>query len=456
MIANCRRPTFRLSYQPIIITLSKVHSKQKIANGIIFGLTLLAIPLWFISFPNSTFRHNINPWYIYSSQIAGITGFMLYAFSLLLSTRMTWLEDFFGGLDKVYQTHHTIGKMAFVLILYHPLALTARWIPQDVAKALQYLFPTHRRLAIDLGSWALLGFLLLMLLTLVIKIPYDKWKLTHKLTGVVFLLFVAHFFLLDELVNANIALAIYLGVFSLIGSVSFLYKSVFFPLLADRKSYTVKKVNKLNKKVIEVTLSPNSESLSFTPGQFCFFSYRHPSISKEAHPFTICSTTPDGDIIIIVKALGDYTKHLYETLVDGTKAIIEGPYGRFDYRKHNQPQLWIAGGVGIAPFISWTNALQKESRLSNFDVDLYYCVNSREEAVYIEKFTELESKLQNFSFHAICADQDGFLSADKIQNINRREIFICGPKEMRQSLIKEFRDLKIPDKNIHFEDFDFI
>lgn len=383
-------------------------------------------------------------------------GFILYAISLVLSTRMAWIEDIFGGLDKVYQTHHTIGKIAFFLILYHPIALAARWIPEDVVKALQYVLPTHRRLSIDLGSWALLGFLLLMLVTLVIKIPYDKWKLTHKLTGFIFLLFIAHFFLLDELVSANVPLAVYLGFFSVLGITSFLYKTVFFDWFADKKSFIVEKVERLNPKVMEITLKPKNERLTFTPGQFCFFSYEDSAISKEAHPFTIFSITEEKSISIIVKALGDYTNHLYQTLSPGVEALIEGPYGRFDFKKYSQPQLWIAGGVGIAPFISWANDLNKESLPSDFDADLYYCVNSREEAIHIEKFNELESKLPSFSFHLICADRDGFLSTKEINNLKGREIFICGPKEMRQSLLKEFKELQVPDHNIHFEDFDFI
>lgn len=433
-----------------------MQNKQKIATAFLFGLAILAIPLWLISFPETTFRHNLNFWLIGSSQLAGILGFVLYSFSLILSTRLRWIEDLFGGLDKVYQTHHTIGKIAFFLILYHPIALAARWIPQDISKALQYVLPTHRRLAIDLGSWALLVFLLIMLVTLVIKIPYDKWKITHKLTGIVFLLIIPHFFLLDKLVSANITLAIYLGFFSLLGVLSFLYKSVFFDWMTDRKSYSVKEVDRLNKKVMEVRLSPNNSQLQFIPGQFCFFSYRHPSISREAHPYTICSTTSEKDITIIVKALGDYTNHLYNTLEVGAKTLIEGPYGRFNYKTYPQPQLWIAGGVGIAPFISWSNALLKEPQSSNFETDLYYCVNSRKEAIYIEKFKELESKLPGFSLHLTCADREGFLSADEINDVKGREIFICGPKEMRQSLLKEFRALQIASKNIHFEDFDFI
>jgi predicted ferric reductase len=432
-----------------------MRSKQTIATSVIFGLTILAIPLWLISYPETTFRHNLNPWLISSSQLAGLLGFVLYSFSLLLSTRLKWVEDSFGGLDKVYQAHHNIGKIAFFLLLYHPLALAARWIPQDFGKAIQYLLPTHRRLAIDLGSWALLVFFLLMLVTLIIKIPYDKWKLTHKLTGIVFLLIIPHFFLLDELVNANIPLAIYVGFFSLLGVISFLYKSVFFDWISDKKSYTVKKVNRLNNKVMEVTLAPDNSQLEFIPGQFCFFSYRHPNISREAHPYTICSTTSENNITIVVKALGDYTNHLYNTLEVGAKTLIEGPYGRFNYNDSNQPQLWVAGGVGIAPFISWANDLLMEPPPSDFNAELYYCVNSEEEAIHVEKFKELESTISGFSFHLTCADREGFLSVKEIQDFKGREIFICGPKEMRQSLLKEFRQLQVPGKNIHFEDFDF-
>lgn len=430
-------------------------SKRKLANAIIYGLPILAIPLWALSYPETTFRHNLKPWFIYTSQVAGIMGFIMYALSLVLSTRIIWIEDLFGGLDKVYQTHHTIGKIAFFLILYHPIALAARWIPQDVGKALQYVFPTHRRLAIDLGSWAMLGFILLMLITLVIKIPYDKWKLIHKLTGIIFILFILHIFLLDELVSTNPFLAVYLGLFAVLGVISFLYKSIFYNWLADKKSYTVQHINRPNNQVMEITLSPNGKQLQFTPGQFCFFSYSDPKISREAHPFTICSTPSDDHITIIVKALGDYTNHLCQTLKPGVKALIEGPYGRFDYKNYDQPQIWIAGGVGIAPFISWANNLEESLIPANFNTDLYYCVNSTEEAVHLKKFEELENQLNGFSFHLIRTDREGFLSANDIVDLNNREIFICGPKEMRQSLLKEFKELQVLGKNIHFEDFDF-
>lgn len=431
-------------------------SKRKIATVFLYGFAVLAIPLWALSFPETTFRHNPNPWLVYSSQIAGILGFILYAAALMLSTRLAWIEDLFGGLDKAYQTHHTIGKLAFFLILYHPISLAARWIPQNISKTFLYLLPTHRRLAINIGSWSLLGFLLLMLVTLVIKIPYDKWKLSHKLTGIIFILMILHVFLLDEMISTNPILATYLGLFAVLGVVSFLYKSIFFNWLADKKFYTVQHIEKLNKRVMEITLTPNENQLQFRPGQFCFFSYSDSAISREAHPFTICSSPSEDHITIIVKALGDYTHKLHQTLTPGTQAFVEGAYGRFDYTNYQQPQIWVAGGVGIAPFISWARALYENPTSPDFETDLYYCVDSREEAIHIQTFRALEDKLPGFTLHLNCADREGFLSAEEINNINGREIFICGPKEMRQSLLKGFRRLQVPDKKIHFEDFDFI
>src|SRR5690606_8733563 len=105
-----------------------------------------------------------------------------------LSTRIKWLEDHFGGLDKIYHMHHTTGKAAFFLMLFHPVMLALRWVPEDVNKTLWFLFPVHRRLEMNLGSWALWGIFLLMLVTLVIKIPYNKWKIAHKFLGVFFIL----------------------------------------------------------------------------------------------------------------------------------------------------------------------------------------------------------------------------------------------------------------------------
>ncbi len=431
-----------------------MNKANKIASRIVWGLALLVIPIWLLSYPDTTMRHNLKPFFIYTSQLTAIVGFALYAFSFILSTRLKWLEDFFGGLDKIYHTHHSIGKVAFFLLLIHPVMLALRWLPENSSKALWYVFPVHRRLEINLGSWALWGLVLLMLVTLFIKLPYDKWKITHKLMGVLFLLGVLHIFLLDGFIAQNLALTFYLLLLSGLALLAFLYKTIFFDWVVKKISFKVENVNRLNSQVIEISLLPDSAPLNFIPGQFCFFSFKDARIGREAHPYTMCSSPDERRITIIVKALGNYTQRLYETLQPGVSALIEGPYGRFDYQNGKQAQIWIGGGVGIVPFISWSRDL-KNGAATHFEIDLYYCVNSAADALHLQEFEGLEQQLPGFHVHLVRVDQEGLLQAADIPGITQKDIFICGPKAMRKVLLKQMHALQVADENIHFEDFDF-
>jgi predicted ferric reductase len=48
---------------------------------------------------------------------------MLMSFSLFISTRPRWAEQFFGGLDKMYMTHRRTSTSAFLLMFVHLLTV---------------------------------------------------------------------------------------------------------------------------------------------------------------------------------------------------------------------------------------------------------------------------------------------------------------------------------------------
>lgn len=62
-------------------------------------------------------------------QLSGLVGTVWLALTLLLSTRWTVVEDMFGGLDKVYKTHHLLGIGSFVLLVLHPLLFATELLP---------------------------------------------------------------------------------------------------------------------------------------------------------------------------------------------------------------------------------------------------------------------------------------------------------------------------------------
>jgi len=428
--------------------------KRKLGPWLFWGAVLTVIPLWLISFPETTIRHNLKPFYVYGSQVTAWAGFALFALTFVLSARLKLLEDYFGGLDKMYHLHHTMAKTALVLLIIHPILLALRWIPEDSGRLLWYLFPVHRQFEINIGSWALWGLILLMIFTIIIRIPYDKWKITHKFMGVFFILGMAHIYFVDLSMSSNPALAIYLTILSIAGIAAWLYKSLLFDFIVNKPRFRVVKVDRLSDKVIEIVLKPLDEALRFKPGQFYFFSFRAAGISRESHPYTVCDMTNEGEITIMVKSLGDYTKQLYRELETGATAVLEGPYGRFYYRNGSSNQVWIGGGVGIAPFISWANDLKRDNK-SGLTIDLYYCVNTEKEAAHLHVFKDLEKQMESFKVNLIRADVEGFFKTGEIPRASEKDFFICGPKEMRKAILPELKKLGVSKKSVHFEDFDF-
>jgi len=428
--------------------------KKQLGPWLFWGTALMVIPLWLISFPETTIRNNRIPIIIYGSQITAWAGFALFALTFVLSARLTWLEDYFGGLDKMYNVHHSMGKIALLLLIIHPTMLALRWIPENSGRLLWYFFPVHRQFEINLGSWALWGLILLMVFTLVIRLPYDKWKISHKFMGIFFILGVAHIYFLDLSLPANLALTSYVSVISVAGVTAWFYKSVLFDFVVKKSRFEVTDVNHLSDTIIEIILKPMDEPPRFVPGQFYFFSFRAKGITRESHPYTVCDTTNEGQISIMVKALGDYTKELHRKLESGATALLEGPYGRFDYRQGKDKQVWMGGGVGIAPFISWANDLKKQNK-TDLNIHLFYCVNTEKEATHLHLFRELENQVDTFRVDLIRADVEGFLKPENISGIAEKDIFICGPGEMRKALLPKLKKQGVPKKSIHFEDFDF-
>lgn len=54
--------------------------------------------------------------------LLGGIAFLLMSCSIILSTRAAVFEDWFGGLDRMYQVHRVVGVMAALSALVHSLA----------------------------------------------------------------------------------------------------------------------------------------------------------------------------------------------------------------------------------------------------------------------------------------------------------------------------------------------
>ena len=118
-------------------------------------------------------------------------------------------------------------------------------------------------------------------------------------------------------------------------------------------------------------------------------------------------------------------------------------------------QIWVAGGIGITPFLSMAKSLPE----SGYKIDLYYSVKTASELIdWDSLYGVAMAKNGNFRVIPYVGDQyKDRLSVDLIEKmsgeITNRDIFICGPPPMMASLKKQFKDKGVPTARIHSEEF---
>jgi predicted ferric reductase len=391
---------------------------------------------------------------------AGIVGLCFFAANIFLSGRYTFIDKLFGGLDRVYFFHRRVGITAFTLLSVHLLAITLRNVQYGWQSVIDFTF--------DLSSWPVLfgrlsyyGLIIIIFITLYVRLRYERLKLLHTFLGVFLFLGGLHAFLIPSDIAANQLLRFYVLGIATLSLISYAWRTVLKRWLVPRIKADVIAVNKLGDAVTEVVLKPRNQKINFIPGQFNFWRFKQENIPYEDHPFSITSSTEEDTIRLSAKALGDFTKRLPE-LRPGAVAEIQGPYGGFSFlkRSQNKKQIWIAGGIGITPFMSMARSLrdrvEKEPELKAYDISLFYSVKNEVELIYGEELKAIANTVPNFTFFPWVAEHDGFITAEAISkktSLSDVDVFICGPKPLLNALNTQFVGLGISKSHIHFELF---
>ena len=134
-------------------------------------------------------------WQIYLAKIGSHGSVMLMSWAILLATRLSPFENLFMGLDKLYKAHRRIGVWSFLIIFLHPVFLAIAW--NDSLPDILRFFWFSDNVVRNTGIAALLGFILLVVLTVAVKMAYHNWKRSHDFFGLLLLLVAVHLILAE-------------------------------------------------------------------------------------------------------------------------------------------------------------------------------------------------------------------------------------------------------------------
>ncbi len=409
---------------------------------------LLLIVTFLLSIPAAS-HTGLSTW---GSLAASSVAFVAMALNQFLATRPRYFEGMFGGLDRMYRTHKTTGKIALALILVHYF-VTPNFKGQVLTGGLNDLAKD----AATIGFWSLL---VLIAFSLVKKIPFTKyevpyhiWRQSHRFIGVAFVFITFHQMFIKRPFDGNALLAGYLNLFAVIGVASFLYTQLA-PFLRKRK-YEVTSVDQQAGSAL-ISAKPVSRPLKSVAGQFAVINIKKSGL-REPHPFTIAGRDEVGGLSFAIKASGDFTKRLYENVAVGDQMQVQGAYGRFKFNSKSSRQLWLAGGIGVTPFLAMAQEL--DNSLSQ-EVCLFHCVRDAGEAVDQQALLSKVEEVDKFSYILFSSDEEGRLDAQKLTDLVDFEIdgasmMFCGPPPLRLAITKGLKNMGKKLSSVKFELFEF-
>lgn len=388
------------------------------------------------------------------SQLSGILGLVLFAFTLMLSARFPWMEKIMGPLNKVYTAHHTLGTAALAMLLTHPIFSIVNAILLQKPRLERYILPGFDN-ALTWGILSLWTLVLLMVLTLYLRPRYPLWKKTHQFLGLSLFFAGLHSLLIPSDVTSSPLLRWYLFGVATFGILSYTAYTILNFVSIKRYAYTIDSIDRLSDAVISVHLKPGGQALASQPGQFIFIRFKLDGKWSEIHPFSLTQRADKHGLGISMKVLGDDTSRFMQLLRVGVSAQIEGPFGTFGHEMQTLPRvICVAGGIGTTPFLSLLPALEAQQ-----SADFYYAIKNTQESVYLPALRKLEEARKGLRIIPWLSDNQGYLTGDIIlrQSAMTKDdhVFLCGPPGMMKALKNRLIALGIPKNHLHSEEFSF-
>ncbi len=387
-------------------------------------------------------------------QVSALLGFSLMATTIILTSRLGFIERGMRGLNNVFINHHKLGAISFILLLAHPVALALRYLVYSVQSAALFFVPTPSQWPQTLGSISLALMMILLVITFYLAWRYHLWKFSHRFLALAFIIGTAHVAFIMSDVSRSLFLRTYLLTLAGVALVAYAYRLLVEFGDIGKHEYIVSAIDELVSGIREISLKPSTTPFSYHAGQFVFLSLRQEGLSKENHPFSFVSAPHEKEIKFAIKELGDYTKTLLGLRV-GSMVHIEGPYGSFGSgHKTLAPEIWLAGGIGITPFVSMAKSLIKDH---SRQVILFYAVRAESEAVYLTDLEKIVEQAPNFRVIPYFSNRSGHLTAKQIEqesgSLADRCFYICGPAPMMRSLKEQLVAIGVAVNNIQTEDF---
>jgi benzoate/toluate 1,2-dioxygenase reductase component len=221
----------------------------------------------------------------------------------------------------------------------------------------------------------------------------------------------------------------------------------------------LKAVDRLSNTTIAFSLE-GAEELAFLPGQYV--NVLVPG-TDQRRSYSFSSPPGAETLSFLVRDIqpGLMSTFLREKAQPGTVIDFIGPSGSFYLREIRRPLLFLAGGTGLAPFLSMLGRIA-ETGTGGQAVHMVYGVTNDADLVGVDQLQALAERIPGFSFNTCVAAEasrhprKGYVTAHiapETLNGGDVDVYLCGPPAMVDAVRSWLADQGVTPANFYYEKF---
>jgi predicted ferric reductase len=401
-----------------------------------------------------------------AGRLTGLVASVLLLAQVLLMARLPVLERAFGQ-DRLARVHRLVGFTSFNLMVAHIVLITWGYAAGDVLRTLLTLWDllTQYRgvLLAAGGTVALVMVVVTSVKAARRRLRYESWHLLHLYAYLGVGLALPHQLWTGEDFNGSPARTMFWWSAWGLAAGAVLAWRVGAPLRLNlRHRLRVTSVVRESTDVLSVYVTGRRlDRLGVAAGQFFTWRFLSGPGWSRAHPYSL-SAAPDGrSLRISVQVVGDGSAALGR-LQPGTRALVEGPYGRLSERARSRRRVAMIGaGVGITPLRALAEALdhrpgeavllQRFTREPLFTEELSVLAAERGlDVLYLPGRRRFEGSWLGDGMGPV---SDLAALTYWVPDIAERDVYVCGPTTWTDLVRATLTDAGLPQDRLHLETF---
>ena len=186
---------------------------------------------------------------------------------------------------------------------------------------------------------------------------------------------------------------------------------------------------------------------------------------QSSRTLSLVSAPFEQELVVATRMRDSAFKRALKALPDGASIRIDGPFGDLTLGDTERPAVFIAGGIGITPFMSMLRQAAEDR--SPQHLFLAYSNRRPEDSAFLDELQGLDRQNNHFHLMATMTDmsksarkwsgETGFVDADMLKrfvgDLAAPIYYIVGPPAMVEAMQRTLGGAGIAEDKIRTEEF---